>query len=268
MKFITPLNLVNPFTDDFIPEKCQTIHDILRFIHEKSMRELIEASRRTDIGPSLKRLDIPFMDNIHVIDIGSGLTAGAGEIVGPDQVSSVPFKAIIEGMSFPGVWRKGGVPISLSDFFTASMRAGPVLGDIDINLAVISHYYMNLAVRFGYHYSVIDSFCSERAASNHIYFRFMGGAADVSKRMRRIELLEIILKDLGFISKSKGDMITATVTGISQEEAMRVLDQAGRLIAFTRQLDAMLGSHSLVEEYARKFIEGDYDLYEESSRAG
>ena len=265
MKFITPLNLVNPFTDEFAPGRCQTIHDILRFIHEKSMRELIESSRRADRRSSLKRLDMPLMDDIHIIDIGAGLAAGAGDVITLDQVASVPLRAIIGGMSHPGAWRKGGVPISLSDFFTASVRAAGVMDDVDINLAVISRYYMNLAVRFGYHYSVVDCYASERAASNHIYFRFMGGAADISKRRRRIELLEIILNHLGFISKAKGDMITATVTGISQEEAVRILDQAGRLMAFTRQLDAMLTSDNIVKEYARRFIEGDYNLFGEDS---
>ena len=261
MKFITPLNLVNPFTDQFAPEKCQTIHDILRFIHEKSMRELIESSRHAERSASLKRLDIPFMDDIHIIDIGAGLAGETGEVVALEQVSSVPLKAVIKGMSYPGAWRKGGVPISLSDFFTASMRTGAMLEDVDINLAVISHYYMNLAVRFGYHYSVVDCYCSERSTSNHIYFRFMGGGADMSKRQRRIELLEIILDHLGFISRAKGDMITATVTNISQEEAVRILDQAGRLMAFTRQLDAMLTSDEVVKNYAHRFIEGDYELF-------
>ncbi|MCL4472898.1 MAG: PEP-utilizing enzyme [Actinobacteria bacterium] len=261
MKYITPLNLVNPFTDDFAPENCRTIHDILRFIHEKSMRELIEASRHAERGPALKRLDIPFMDNIHVIDIGAGLAAGAGDVIGVDEVASVPLRAILDGMSFPGAWRKGGVPISISDFFTASMRTGSLLEDVDINLAVISHFYMNLAVRFGYHYTVVDCFASQRAASNHIYFRFLGGAADLSKRLRRIEMLEIILDHLGFASRAKGDLITATITNISQEETVRLLDQAGRLMAFTRQLDAMLTSDGAVKEYAQKFIEGDYELF-------
>ncbi|MBK5225760.1 MAG: hypothetical protein JJD96_04195 [Thermoleophilia bacterium] len=265
MKCISPLNLVDPFTDDFTPDNCRTIHDILRFIHEKSMRELIEASRHAERGPSLKRLDLPFMDNIHALDIGAGLTADAGDVFTVDQVVSVPFRAVLSGMSYPGAWRKGGVPISLSDFFTASMRAGPMLENVDINLAVISHFYMNLAVRFGYHYNVIDCFASPRAASNHIYFRFLGGAADLSKRLRRIEMLAIILDHLGFVSKAKGDLITATTTNISQEEAVRILDQVGRLMAFIRQLDAILTSDAIVKEFAQRFIDGDYDLFGEAS---
>lgn len=261
MKFITPLNLVNPFTDEFSPQNCRTVHDVLRFIHEKSMRELIESSRHADRSPSLKRLDIDFMDDIHVINIGSGLAAEAGNVITLDQLACVPLKAVLRGMSYPGAWRKGGVPISISDFFTASLRTGTMLENIDMNLAVISHFYLNLSVRFGYHYSVVDCYCSEQAGNNHVYFRFMGGAADISKRMRRIELLRIILDHLGLISRSKGDMITGTITNISQDETVRILDQLGRLMAFTRQLDAMLTGDRVVEDYARRFIHGDYELF-------
>jgi hypothetical protein len=37
-----------------------------------------------------------------------------------------------------------------------------------------------------------------------------------------------------------------------------ILDQLGRLIAYTRQLDAMLHDDGIAELYARKFMEGDY----------
>ncbi|MHB0867364.1 MAG: PEP/pyruvate-binding domain-containing protein [Thermoleophilia bacterium] len=259
MKYITPLNLVNPFTDDFAPDKCRTIHDILRFIHEKSMQALIEASRHAQRDSSLKRLDMPFMDDIHVIDIGHGLEADTGAVITVEQVASLPFRAVISGMSFPGAWRKEGVPVTLSDLFTAGMRTGAMLENVDINLAVISHLYMNLSVRFGYHYSIIDCYASPRAASNHIYFRFLGGATDISKRMRRIEMLAIILDHLGFVSTVKGDMITAAITNISQDEVTRILDQTGRLVAFTRQLDARLTNDDVIGKYARQFIDGDYD---------
>jgi hypothetical protein len=39
-----------------------------------------------------------------------------------------------------------------------------------------------------------------------------------------------------------------------------ILDQLGRLIAYTRQLDAVLHDDSAVERYARKFIEGRYEF--------
>ncbi|MDH4028082.1 MAG: hypothetical protein OEU95_04550, partial [Nitrospirota bacterium] len=46
LKYISPLNLVDPLLDNFTPEACRTIHDILRFIHAKSAAELAAAGQR------------------------------------------------------------------------------------------------------------------------------------------------------------------------------------------------------------------------------
>ncbi len=40
LRYISPLNLVDPMYDDFTPEGCKTIHDIIRFMHMKSVHEL------------------------------------------------------------------------------------------------------------------------------------------------------------------------------------------------------------------------------------
>lgn len=38
--YIAPLNLVDPMFDNFTPEGCKTIHDIIRFMHVKSISHL------------------------------------------------------------------------------------------------------------------------------------------------------------------------------------------------------------------------------------
>jgi pyruvate,water dikinase len=49
LRYISPLNLVDPLMDDFTPEGCRTLHDILRFIHEKSVAELVDSAREGNI---------------------------------------------------------------------------------------------------------------------------------------------------------------------------------------------------------------------------
>ena len=260
MKFIAPLNLVNPFTDDFLPERCRTVHDILRFMHEKSMQKLIDSSRYADRRASLKQLDISLMEDIHVIDIGDGLKPDTEKKVSMEQVNSAPLRAVLEGMTHPGAWRQSVGNVSLSDLMTASMRTGDIQDSVHINLAVISRRYLNLAVRFGYHFTIVDAFVDTKSVNNHVYFRFLGGAAAVSKRVRRVHMLETILRHFGFVTEIKGDLITGVVTNVNEAEALRVLDQVGRLMAYTRQLDAPLISDAVADEYARRFIHGDYTV--------
>ncbi|MEJ2695497.1 MAG: PEP/pyruvate-binding domain-containing protein [Candidatus Sulfobium sp.] len=268
LRYISPLNLVDPLLDDFVPERCKTIHDILRFMHEKSVAELVDSAR---YGTSMLKkqaaikLDLPIPAGIIVIDIGGGLSVPPGrEKATLEQITSVPLRAIVKGMMHPGVWHSHAVSLKVNDFLSSMMRMSDITaGDneyVGYNVAVASGEYMNLSLRFGYHFNMIDCYCSENTRNNHLYFRFVGGATDIVKRSRRIELLAAILREYGFNIKSKGDLIIARLANISREELAGLLDQTGRLIAFTRQLDAVLNDDSDVELYSRNFIEGNYEF--------
>ncbi|MDA8168849.1 MAG: PEP-utilizing enzyme [Nitrospiraceae bacterium] len=262
MRYIAPLNLVNPLTDDFTPEKCKTMHDIIRFIHEKSVQELISASREAGGHSALRRLDLPVPAGIQVIDIGGGLAPDAKDPVRMEQVTSVPFEALLKGMTQPGVWHAEAVSLQMKDFLASMMRMPDITaegaGYAGRNIAVISGEYLNLTLRFGYHFNLLDCFCSDRPGNNHIYFRFVGGATDITKRSRRIQLIADVLKEYGFVSSTKGDLITARLSNVGREEIVRILEQAGRLIAFTRQLDAVLADDASVEKYRDRFFRGEF----------
>lgn len=265
MRFIANLNLVNPLTEEFRAEDCKTLHDILRFIHEKSMQQLIAASKSADGSASLKRLELSIPESISVIDIGHGLASGSGDTLSPDQVICEPLSAVLAGMTAPGVWNTEAAPVGVGDFLMGMMRAGDMLaeapaGPQETNVAVISRQYLNLALRFGYHYNLIDCYCNEESANNHIYFRFVGGATDLTKRSRRIQLIDIVLSHLGFTSTTKGDLIIAMISHADREDILRILRSLGSLIAYTRQLDAYLNRGDLPQKYAERFLKGDYRL--------
>ncbi|HXY53510.1 MAG TPA: PEP/pyruvate-binding domain-containing protein [Nitrospirota bacterium] len=265
LRYISPLNLVDPLMEEFTPEGCRTLHDILRFIHEKSVAELVDSAREGNVKfrkqGTLIPLELPVPAGIVVMDMGGGLDIGGdGRRATFEEITSVPFRAIIRGMLHPGAWHSEPVALKAHDLLSSMMR----MPDIDsgnpagYNLAVISREYVNLSIRFGYHFNMIDCYCGEKAKNNHIYFRFLGGATDMVKRSRRLELIARILREYGFNIRIKGDLLIARLAGLNPEEMEKVLDQAGRLISYMRQLDAVMHDDAAIERHAKNFLAGVY----------
>jgi len=262
LRYIAPLNLVDPLRDEFTPQACKTMHDILRFIHEKSVAELIETAQ-SGVKAGAVTLDLTIPAGIMVIDIGGGLdNSSHGDHVSAEQIASLPLRALISGMTRPGIWRSDAVPLNVNDFMSSMLRMPDIMSDsggrVESNMAVISREYANVSLKFGYHFIVLDCFCSENTRNNHIYFRFTGGATDMTKRSRRLQLIAEILGEYGFNIRTKGDLIVARLANIDRDEAENVLDQLGRLISYTRQLDAVLRDDHAVKRYARNFLDGIY----------
>jgi pyruvate,water dikinase len=162
----------------------------------------------------------------------------------------------------PGAWQTGAVPLQVGDFLTSMLRMPDLTtqsdSDLCPNLAVASHEYLNLSLRFGYHFAVLDCYCSEQARFNHVYFRFFGGATDLSKRSRRVRFIAAVLGEHGFTIQTGGDLITARLAGVGRGELEKVLDQVGRLLAYTRQLDARLPDDAALEQAVREFLSDRY----------
>ncbi len=264
LRYITPLNLVDPLRDEFTPKSCRTLHDILRFIHEKSVARLIDQAEEGRRSHRPVHLDLSIPAGIVLIDIGDGVAnAGNRDRVGAEQVTSVPMRAVINGMTHPGLWRSDAVPLRVQDFLTSMLRATDIVADgaprATASVAVVSREYANLNLKFGYHFIILDCYCSDKVRNNHLYFRFAGGATDITKRSRRLRFMEMVLKDRGFLVRLKGDMLIARLAGIGREEMETQLEVLGRLISFTRQLDAVLRDDDMAELYAGNFLAGIYD---------
>ncbi|HMK49878.1 MAG TPA: PEP/pyruvate-binding domain-containing protein [Thermodesulfovibrionales bacterium] len=275
LRYVSPLNLIDPLKDNFTPEGCKTIHDVIRFIHEKSIAALVESS---EFGANVKdrialKLKLPIPADIIVIDIGGGLDLagidsredmrGKG-VASVEQITSIPLKAVIGGMLHPGAWHSETIPLNMGDLITSMTRMPDIITEsrtrVFHNVAVASKEYVNMNMKFGYHFNILDCFCSENAKNNHIYFRFAGGATDISKRSRRVQLIAAILKRNGFSLMTKGDLLIARLANMKQDEMQEILDQVGRLISYVRKLDALLSDDSTIEKYANRFLEENYEL--------
>jgi pyruvate,water dikinase len=266
LRNVSRLNLVDPLMQEFRPEGCKTFHDVLRFIHETAVLELVELGRddRCLPGGLARRLDLPIQAGILAIDIGGGIAPDAPRDAIPfSAIRSIPFRAIVQGMLFPGAWHQETMPVSFRDMMHSMMTtpqdtlSGQYTGH---NIAIISETYVNLCFRFGYHFNIIDAFCHEVERDNHIYFRFLGGATDIAKRSRRATLIATILEAFDFSIQTKGDLVIARTSNLAQPEMERTLDILGRLIGFTRQLDVQMTDDQAVARYAEAFLMGDYGI--------
>lgn len=267
LKKVATLNLVDPLLQNFTIDGCRTYHDILRFVHETAVMELVNLGRDEGMllhGHLARHMDLPVPAGILVVDIGGGLRKDApDEGVKFTDVTSIPFHAILQGMLFPDVWNMETMRVGMRDLMSSMLSVprdtldGRYSGH---NIAIISREYVNLCFRLGYHFNIIDAHCSSNERDNHIYFRFLGGASDITKRTRRAVMIATILEAFDFNVRTKGDMVVARCGNMVPEEMERVLDILGRLVGFTRQLDVHLDSDRIVDQYVEAFLYGNYSL--------
>lgn len=266
---ITPLNLVNPRSPNFLPENCRTLHDIMRYVHEHCYTEMFHISdlvSDTGGGGSL-RLVAPIPLDLHIIDLGGGLenTSDFSSRVTVSQVASAPFKALLKGMLNEKLRFTGPRPVDLGGFFSVmreQMLAPNNLAERfgDRSYAIVSDKYLNFSSRIGYHYSVLDAYCGDSVSKNYITFSFKGGAADEVRRNRRVRAIAAVFKALEFQVEVREDRVDSRYYKYERSLIEDRLDIVGRLLQFTRQMDMLMHSEASVENVAKRFLEGDYEL--------
>ena len=264
LKRIAPLTLIDPEGTNFSAQGCKTFHDVLRFIHEKSTQALAQIAEDPGFfqarGGKRLKADLPL--NLILIDIGGGLDDSAAKTgwVLPEQIASLPMKALWLGMASPDVWSTNpisadfkGLMSSLTRTQTAAASGNALAG---MNVAVLGATYLNLSLRVGYHFTVVDASLGPQLEKNSIFFRFIGGATDISRRSRRAALLMSILEKIGFKVEGKGDLVIARATSPKVERSKNHLYMIGRLIGFARQLDILMTDDATVGIYFERFMAG------------
>ena len=178
LKKVVPLNLINPQSETFTPEGCQTIHDIVRFAHELSMREMFRLTEdEVQGGKEIVDLDSSLPLKVRILDLGGGLKRGWKRKVRPEQITSIPFKAFWQGLTAMR-WPQGkpAGAQSLSSVFVKSEEEVAQGADPyrDQSYVVLSENYMNFSIRLGYHLSMVEAYVSDQINDNYITFTFRG----------------------------------------------------------------------------------------------
>lgn len=260
LKRISPLNLVDPLDRNFVPQACKTFHDITRFIHEKAVEELIDLNyhrQRDPDAPGRKlQSDVPL--DLIVIDIGGGLTEGAGpESIRAEEISSIPMRAFLSGLNMPGFWSSepmsvdfGSFMSSLTRTFSSNLASPKFIGQ---NLAVISNAYANINLRLGYHFNMIDAYISENINDNYAYFRFLGGVTDQTRRSRRVKFIAQVLGRRDFRVDLRGDLVVGRIKKLALKAMEKKVHIIGQLVAFTRQLDVQMDSDDHIDRFVEEF---------------
>jgi pyruvate,water dikinase len=263
---VGPLHLLDPKSPQFSPEHCSTLHDITRYLHEKSYAVMFTlGDQAAGEGGMAVRLDAGVGLDLHVIDLGGGLNVQAADkdVILPVDVESRPFKAVLEGLADKDFVASGPRPVHLQGFLSVmgrQMLEGPSAGGErfgEKSYAIISDKYLNFSSRVGYHYGVLDSYCGKTINKNYITFAFKGGAAGEDRRERRARAIAIILERLGFSVSVNADRVEGRFQKYTAELIENKLVQLGRLLQFTRQTDMLMTCDNAVTALAESFLRGD-----------
>ncbi len=261
------LNLTDAYGPTFSIMECRSLHDIVRYVHEKAVIAFFEAGdelleETTGVVYKLES-DIPFF--LHIIDMGGGLAPDLKKkrSVTPDEVVCRPFKALWKGISTPGLRWAGPPPVvgnvsSVVGRWMSDTRSQRPLGMP--NYLVIARDYLNLNARMDFHFTMVDTVCGIDPRENYVKFRFKGGGTTLKQRHRRALAIGEILERADFFTDVKADLVNATFGFAPADVIEDKLVIVGRLLGFTRLIDAAMYSDETPYLVADAFYEGDYEL--------
>src|SRR4030043_195127 len=256
LKWVVPLNLVDPADENFKPDSCRTLHDITRFAHQKAMQEIFNISDEIPGDAETVRLmaGIPLL--VYLIDLGGGVKEASKKIT-PEHISSIPFNAFLKGLlalEWPGSRHfdvKGFLGMVAH---TAEIPEAELERMAEESFSFVSKEYMNFSIKLGYHLSVVEAYTGENLNDNYIRFFFKGGGASRERRLRRVRLISGILKKIDFRVKVTEDVIDAMLTKDKQSHLEEQLEVLGRLTVYTKQLDALMYDDKSTESYMEDFL--------------
>jgi len=258
LDYITPLHLLDPADPDFRPQSCRSLHDIIRYAHEKAVQTMFGLGNIAG-GASSQCLklatELPL--DIYLLDVGGAFADPDGETIAPAALRSAPFLALWQGLSHPEIDWQSHLHFDWKGFSDMALSGGIAAGGSKefASYAVVGADYLNLNMRFGYHFTLIDCLCGIDSWANYCQLRFAGGGGDYQGRAVRVGLLRRILERLGFEISVQGDLLDGRLIGYPAAELQTLLVEVGRLLGMTKLLDMVLREEE-VEQRVEQFFHG------------
>lgn len=245
-RLMVPLNLLDPESPQFAPEHCQTLHDITRFCHEKSVQLMFDDG--SDVNQRMgKQLKAGVKLQYWIVDMGGGFRRHVGgRVVDIADISSTPMLALWDGMvAIP--W--AGPPAASASGFMTVMIESTMNPDLEStapnamsnkNFFIISDNYMILQARYGYHFCTVESLAGANNHENFVSFQFKGGAADRQRRRLRARMVADLLEQHGFRADVKDDSLFAVAENFPAADILQKTRMIGYLLIHTRQVDMIM----------------------------
>ncbi len=264
IEFCSPLSLRDVGDVSFRPEGCRSLHDILRFAHEKSVQAMFLRNPDSFFRkPSSRKLTTEIPMQIFIIDVGDGAleqTTSKKE-VSAAEIQSMPFHALWKGLTHQAINWQEHDHFDWKSYDNIAL-AGGIAGKEDTSFAtycLLSPEYLNINMRFGYHFALLDSLCTVTPEENYILLRFAGGGGTAEGQDLRLTFIANILARLNFDCEQTGELLDARLMRYGRETILDRLDQVGRLLGATRLLDMRLTQHDQIDSFVDAFFNEQYD---------
>jgi pyruvate,water dikinase len=260
---VLPLTLL-PDAPEFKAANCATFHDIGRYCAERATDAMFRFGSHKDHSLNrVKQLMAGVAKQFWVINLDDAFPE---ELKGPyiplEDIECKAMQALWQGMNAkawegpPPMDGKGFLsvlfessanphidPASQSSFFTEK------------NYFLVSRQYCGLHSRFGFHFVAVEAVAGKRKRENHVVFILRGGAADLTRRIRRVEFVGSILQEFGFSVSISSDSLRARAENISLPQALRLARVAGYLVIHTRQLDMIMADTSQIQQRRKLMLQ-------------
>lgn len=246
LSYCSPLHLTDSASPEFKPKNCISYHDIVRFVHEKSINSMFH-----NLHPNYNNLTQTqsYYNNVgvqmHVLDLDNALSTDESEFKA-HHVESKPLKAIMD--------------------FYESLTPGQKNNTDSLNIIATSDY-VNASMKMGCHSATFDTMCTDIDSNNYVSVKYLESYDSHKGSRRRKELVRRVLAEEGFTFKNynyKTRELNAEIKGLSKEQTEYALQKSVSILGAVRDLDldfdTLFWSSSRIDQCVDEFNKGNYKL--------